>query len=139
MANEKARHAFGNSSNIEAAKAANKIDRFDILFLDGDTKPKVGWLDSKGDVKIVDTEKVITVEGASLPEVGEEGKIYIFNNEGYFWNGTQFVSFSKSADLTTLEGQVNDLATQMDAKADVATVQDMIKEYSDSAIEVVEF
>lgn len=55
MANNvmKAKHAFGNTSNIEAAKQANKIDAFDILFLDGDTDPKIGWLDAQGNTVIV--------------------------------------------------------------------------------------
>lgn len=50
----KAKHAFGQSTGIEAAKQANKINAFDILFLDGDTAPKVGWLDSQGNTVIVD-------------------------------------------------------------------------------------
>lgn len=50
----KAKHAFGQSANIEAAKQANKINAFDILFLDGDTAPKVGWLDSQGNPVIID-------------------------------------------------------------------------------------
>lgn len=49
----KARHAFGSSNSIEAAKQANKIDSFDILFLDGDTDPKIGWLDAQGNTVIV--------------------------------------------------------------------------------------
>ena len=52
MAELKARHAFGSSSKIDAALEANKIDAFDILFLDGDTaKPKVGWIDKDGLLK----------------------------------------------------------------------------------------
>lgn len=50
---KKAKHAFGQSSGIEAAKQANKINAFDILFLDGDTDPKIGWLDSEGNTVIV--------------------------------------------------------------------------------------
>lgn len=136
---ERARHAFGKSSSIEAAKQANKIDSFDILFLDGDTEPKVGWLDANGETRIVDTEKVIVVEGKSLPETGVEGKIYIFGEDGYFWNGTEFVNLCKPTDVTDLKTQVADLGTEMEQKVDAATVQTMIKEYSDSLIEVVEF
>lgn len=136
---ERARHAFGKLSSIETAKQANKIDAFDILFLDGDTEPKVGWLDANGETKIVDTEKVIVVEGESLPETGVEGKIYIFGEEGYFWNGAEFVNLCKPTDVTSLETQVADLGTEMKQKVDAATVETMIKEYSDSLIEVVEF
>lgn len=136
---DRARHAFGKSSSIEAAKQANKIDAFDILFLDGDTEPKVGWLDANGETKIVDTEKVVVVEGESLPETGVEGKIYIFGEEGYFWNGTEFVNLCKPTDVTSLENQVNELGKEMEQKVDAETVQTMIKEHSDSLIEVVEF
>ena len=52
---QKARHAFGNSSSIEAAKKANKINNFDILFLDADTDPKIGWLDRNGETVIVES------------------------------------------------------------------------------------
>jgi hypothetical protein len=136
---ERARHAFGKLSSIESAKQANKIDAFDILFLDGDTEPKVGWLDANGETKIVDTEKVVVVEGESLPEAGVEGKIYIFGEDGYFWNGTEFVNLCKPTDVTSLETQVNELGTEMKQKVDAATVQTMIEEHSESLIEVVEF
>ena len=136
---DKARHAFGKSSSIEAAKQANKIDSFDILFLDGDTKPKIGWLDANGETRIVDTEKVVTVEGESLPESGEEGKIYIFGEDGYFWNGTKFVNLCKPTDVSTLETQISDLEDEVGTKVDAETVQTMIEEYSESAFEVIEF
>ena len=136
---DRARHAFGKSSLIEAAKQANKIDAFDILFLDGDTDPKVGWLDASGETKIVDTEKVVVVEGESLPETGVEGKIYIFGEEGYFWNGTEFVNLCKPTDVTSLQTQVNDLGTEMEKKVDAETVQSMIEDHAESLIEVVEF
>ena len=53
---EKARHAFGSSENLENALKSGVIDAYDILFLDGDTEPKVGWVDKNGDVKIVSNE-----------------------------------------------------------------------------------
>lgn len=136
---ERAKHAFGKSSGIEAAIQAGKIDSFDILFLDGDTDPKVGWLDKNGNPVVVDTEKVVVVEGESLPETGVEGKIYIFGEDGYFWNGTEFVNLCKPTDVTSLETQVGELEKEIGQKVDAATVETMIKEYADSAIEVIEF
>ena len=53
---EKARHAFGSSENLQSALNSGVIDAYDILFLDGDTDPKVGWVDKNGDVKIVSNE-----------------------------------------------------------------------------------
>lgn len=136
---DKARHAFGNSENIQAALDAGTIDAFDILFMDGATEPKVGWIDKDGNYRLVDTSCIITVEGDALPETGKGGKVYIFGDEGYFWNGTEYKPLAKSADLTTLETQVAELETQMSVKVDATTVQNMIEEYSESAIEIVEF
>ena len=45
---DRARHAFGSSQNLEAAMQSGKVDAFDILFLDGDTDPKVGWVTKDG-------------------------------------------------------------------------------------------
>lgn len=48
MAEMRAKHAFGNSQNLEAAVQSGKVDAYDILFLDGDTDPKVGWITKDG-------------------------------------------------------------------------------------------
>ena len=131
MAN-RAKHAFGNSSSIEAAKQANKIDAFDILFLDGDTEPKVGWLDKNGETRIaVGKNQVVRVTELPVAD-GDENVVYVYNNEGYIWDGTQCVSLSKSADLTALEAQI---AT----KVDEVRVQEMINASVGTDNEVVEF
>ena len=138
---ERAKHAFGKSSGIDAAIQAGKIDAFDILFLDGDTEPKVGWLDKDGNPVIVDTEKVVIVEGESLPETGVEGKIYIFEKDGYFWDGTEFVNLCKPTDVSALEVQVAELETEIGAKVDASVVETMIETAVNKAVavEVVEF
>lgn len=136
---DKSRHAFGKSSNLENAMSNNLIDSYDILFLDGDTDPKIGWVDASGVVRMVDTDCVVIVEGEDLPESGEIGKVYIYADEGYFWNGTEFKPVAKPADLTALEGQVTNLTTQMEQKVDIQTVQGMIEEYTSVGFEIVEF
>ena len=130
----KARHAFGMLENVDAAIANTTIDAYDILFVkDANGKPYVGWIDKDGNKVIVDNAATTTiVEGESLPEVGETGQIYIFNEEAYVYNGTEYVSISKSADLTALEKQI---AT----KVDESKVQEMIKAYADADVEVVDF
>lgn len=131
---KKAKHAFGQSSAIEAAKQANKVDNFDILFLDGDTDPKVGWIDGQGVTRIVQNKnQIVRVDELPVAD-GDENVVYIYNNEGYIWNGTQCVSLSKSADLTALEEEVA-------KKTDVETVETMIETAiaDSSGIEVVEF
>ena len=138
---DKARHAFGSLEKVDAALQSGTIDAYDILFVkDANGKPYVGWIDKEGNKVIVEeTEKVVVVEGESLPESGEEGKIYIFGDEGYFWNGTKFVNFCKPTDLTVLENQISELGTEMEQKVDAEAVQTMIKEHAESVIEVVEF
>lgn len=135
----KSRHAFGSLKNVDSAIDQGLIDEYDILFLDGDTEPKIGWVDKNGALKLVeDKAQVVHVE--ELPTTdGDENVIYIYNNEGYIWNGTQCVSLSKSSDLTALEDQVTNLEEQMEGKVDATTVQSMIQEYSDSSTKVIEF
>ncbi len=105
---ERAKHAFGMLENIDAALSNGTIDSYDILFVkDVNGKPYVGWIDKDGNKVICqEEEKVIVVEGDSLPETGVEGKIYLFEDDGYFWNGTEFVNMCKPTDLTELEAEV---------------------------------
>ena len=139
---DRARHAFGTLEKIDAALSAGTIDSFDILFVkDANGKPYVGWIDKEGN-KVILEDKTQIVRVGELPTTdGDENVVYIYNNEGYIWNGTQCVSLSKSADLTILETQVTNLETQMAKKADVTTVQTMINDAVEDASgsEVVEF
>ena len=135
----KSKHAFGSEMNIDKALEQGVIDFYDILFLkDENGMPKIGWIDADGNKVIVEeTERIISVE--SLPESGEVGKIYIYGEDGYFWNGTKFVNLCKPTDVSGLETQVAGLETKMETKVDAETVQSMIEAYSESIIEVVEF
>ena len=154
---DKARHAFGAFEKVDYALQEKLIDAYDILFLkDANGKPYVGWIDKNGNKVIVEEEeKVVSVEGESLPETGEAGKIYIFGEDGYFWNGEKFVNLCKPTDVTELVADLDEMKSEIETKAnanevetlekqigtkvDAETVQTMIKEYSNSFIEVVEF
>ena len=129
----KARHAFGDSSQVLEALKVEKIDAYDILFLDGDTKPKVGWIDRNGEFRLVQEEdEVVVVNGESLPEAGEVGKIYVFGEDAYVHNGTEFVNLCKPTDVSALE-------TALTTKVTAEEVKAMIKESEDSLVEIVEF
>ena len=52
----RAKHAFGNLADVQAALDSGKINAYDILFLDGDTEPKVGWVDADGIFRLVENE-----------------------------------------------------------------------------------
>lgn len=137
MATEpKVKYAIGESSRVQAGIAAGKIDEFDLLLLDGDTDPKIGWVDKNGVPRIVDTsgqKEILSVE--SLPSTGESEKIYLYDGEAYIWDTstTAFVPISKSADLTELEQEVA-------KKVDEATVDAKISQALQSVgVEVIEF
>jgi hypothetical protein len=142
---EKARHAFGALASVPSALDSGAINAYDILFLDGDTEPKIGWVDKNGVFRLVENkEQVVRVE--ELPtENGDKDVIYIYNNEGYIWNGVQCIPMSKSSDIVELENQISELETQIAAKVDEstmdakieATVETAVKEAA--SIEVVEF
>lgn len=130
----KAKHAFGSSENLTSALSSGAIDSFDILFLDGDTdNPKIGWVDKNGNPVILKEEdEVVIVEGDVLPDSGEVGKIYVFGEDAYVWNGEKFVNLCKPTDVSALE-------TEIATKVTAEEVKTMIKESEDSLVEIVEF
>lgn len=134
MAAMKAKHAFGMLEKIDDALVAGTIDAYDILFVkDKNGKPYVGWIDKDGNKVVVEEEdEVVVVEGESLPESGELGKIYVYGSDAYVWNGDEFVNLCKPTDVSALEEEI---ATKVTAEE----VKTMIKESEDSSVEIVEF
>lgn len=131
---DKARHAFGTLENVDNALSSGLIDAYDILFLkDANGKPYVGWIDKNGNKVVVEEEEeIIVVDGESLPESGESGKVYIFGDDAYVWNGEKFVNLCKPTDVSALE-------TEIATKVTAEEVKTMIKESEDSLVEIVEF
>lgn len=132
---DKARHAFGTLENIDTALSSGTINAYDILFVkDANGKPYVGWIDKEGNKIIVqEDEKIVRVD--ELPTAdGDENIVYIYNNEGYIWNGTQCVSLSKSADLSALEAEI---AKKVDESTVDAKIEAAINEVS--SVEIIEF
>lgn len=120
-----AKHAFGSEKNVDAALAAGTIDTFDILFL---SEGKVGWIDKNGN-KVIAEGKTQVVRVETLPvENGDEGVIYIFQNEAYVWDGSKCVALAKTQDLSALEAEIA-------KKVDEATVDSKIA----SSMSIVEF
>lgn len=66
MAEQRAKHAFGSSQNLQTAIQEKKVDAFDILFLDSDTDPKVGWIDKNGNPVIVESVSEVKGQVAEL-------------------------------------------------------------------------
>lgn len=131
---EKARFAFGSKANIGSALQRGDLDAYDFLCLAGENeKPSLGWIDKNGNPVFVECVKYIEVV-STLPEVGEEGIIYMMEGKGYVWYNGAFAPMSESVDLSKLEDKI---AT----KADIATVETMIKTAVDenAGIKVIEF
>ena len=80
MADEllRSKHAFGSSENLDAAIQAKKVDSFDILFLDSDTDPKIGWIDKNGNKVILPS-----CEGLNEEEVDEKVNAAISSSNAY--------------------------------------------------------
>lgn len=143
----KSRFAFGSSERVQQAIDNNLIDAFDILLLDGDTdNPSVGWIDAKGNpVYVKDAECVIEVE--ALPTEGVSGKIYLYNEEGYFWDGTTWINLCKPTDVSGLETAIAGKADAKEVEEALATkatteeVETMIETAiaESVVVEVVEF
>lgn len=95
-----AKHAYGNSENLMDAISKGAIDAFDILLLDGDTDPKIGWVDKDGKVKIVKSggsQEIVRVDGLPTSN-GDANVIYIYDNECYIWDGEKCIPMSSSID-----------------------------------------
>lgn len=131
---KKAKHAFGMLENVDAAISSGKINEYDIIFAkDANGKPYVGWVDKDGKKVIVEEDdEVVVIDGESLPESGEVGKIYVFGEDAYVYNGMEFVNLCKPTDVSALEAEI-------DTKVTAEEVKTIIKESSDSFVEIVEF
>lgn len=122
----RSRHAFGSEANLGSALEQGKVDAYDILFLSDDGEHKIGWVDKNGNPVIVDTEKIVHVDGDALPESGEEGKIYIFGSDGYFWDGEKFVNLCKPTDLTELEAEMEKKANAEEVDAKIGEIESVL-------------
>ena len=121
---EKARHAFGSSENLQNALNSGIVDAYDILFLDGDTNPKVGWVDKNGDVRIVSNETDLSGIQAEIATKANVEDVETLESQ-----------IATKADASKIEALQNEIATKVDA----TTVQSMINETAVGVIEVVEF
>lgn len=129
MAEKRAKHAFGQSTSIEAAKQANKIDAFDILFLDGDTDPKIGWLDANGNTVIVPNKTDLSGVEAELATKATTEQVTEIKTE-----------LSTKADATEVNSKIEQSAQDTVATANAYTDKQIETAIADnSGIDVVEF
>ena len=132
---EKTRIAFGSEDRIANALKDNLINAYDIVCLD---EKKIGWIDKNGEAVIVEGEQyVVPVE--ELPTTdGKLNVIYIYDNKGYIWNGTECIPLSQDAKVEALTQDVVTLQQEINNKVSEETVDAKIEE-AISGFEVVEF
>lgn len=136
MADEilRSKHAFGEFANLDKAIADGKIDAYDILFLDGKTEPKIGWVDKDGNVIILEDKKQVMVVD-SLPETGNEDTIYICGSTFYFWNGLEFVASADNAGVSEdfVNARFDDAVSEANVYTDekAAAAEKNAKDYAD--------
>lgn len=124
------RHAFGSKANIDTALAAGTIGVHDVLLLD---EGEIGWINKNGEKVLVETKKIMFVE--ALPETGEDKTMYVYNNQCYFWNGTEYVTPNGSGvSETVVDEKINVAKTEVIESANTYTDEQIA-----NAISVVEF
>lgn len=128
MAN-KAKHAHGSRKNLEAAITSKAVDAFDVLFLSGeDEAPAFGWLDKNGNpILITPTDDLAKVKAKLESELAAKA-----NSEDIETLESQIATKADATEVAELEAEIAN-------KVDVSTVETMIREYGESAIEVIEF
>lgn len=104
----KAKHAFGSLADVQKALDLGKIDNYDILFLDGDTEPKIGWIDAKGEFRLVKNE----ADFSELEEI-----------------------ISKKADAEEVETELSKKANVSDVEAAISEATTETKAYTDGKVE----
>jgi hypothetical protein len=127
----KAKHAFGNLADVEKALQAGKINNYDILFLDGDTSPKIGWIDANGIFRLVENEsdfselEAVIATKANVEDVEAlEGQI------------------ATKANVEDVEAKINQVATNTvatanaytDGKVEAAINEHMVKKYEITSV-----
>ena len=148
MADEllRSQHIFGDLANLNAAIADGRVDEFDILFLMSNGKPTIGWVNRDKEPIFLESEEakscVIAVE--SLPESGETGLLYIYEEDAYFWNGEKFINVCKPTDVTELEASIKVLEELVaknaeEAKAYTDEKTDEISEHVKHSYEAIKY
>ena len=137
----KAKHAFGALENIDSAKAAGKIDAFDILFVkDANGKPYVGWLDKNGDKVIVDDSAEFAAMESKINTKADASDVESLEGQiATKADAEEVAAMSAQIAEKADASDVKELETEVATKVDAVTVQLMIDKSTIGAIEVIEF
>lgn len=135
----KAKHAFGSSSQVLEALKAGKIDTYDILFLDGDTEPKIGWIDAKGEFRLVKNEADFSELEAIIATKASIADVEALESELATKANADEVeaAISTKADSSEVEAKIGQAVTDsvseakayVDGKVDAAIAEHLTQKY----------
>ena len=124
----KAKHAFGNLMDVEKALQAGKINEYDILFLDGDTSPKIGWIDANGIFRLVENEADFSKLEAAIATKADASDVESLQSQ-----------VATKADAEKVEALETELATKVAAEEIDAKIETAVTEKVESTISKMEF
>lgn len=107
----KSKMAFGTSENIQSAINQGLIDNFDILLLDGDTDPKIGWVDKNGVVRIVENNADVDISGIEA----------------------EIATKANAEDVTQLEAEVDKKANAKDVDAKIGEIETALNDVANAS------
>ena len=127
----KAKHAFGSLADVEKALKAGKIDKFDILFLDGDTSPKIGWIDANDKFRLVKNEADFSELEAVIATKANAEDVKALEDK-----------IASKADVTEIDTKINKAVTDTvananaytDGKVEAAINEHMVKKYEITSV-----
>lgn len=120
MAEMKARHAFGSLADVEKALQAGKINEYDILFLDGDTEPKIGWIDANGIFRLVENEADFSELEEMIAKKADAAEVEALEAE-----------VAKKASAEDIQAVENAIAAKADAEK-VETLEEQVAAKADA-------
>jgi hypothetical protein len=99
-------------ADVQKALDQGVIDSYDILFLDGDTNPKIGWIDAKGKFRLVRNESDFSELEAIIAKKADADEVE--------------AKLAKKADAANVEAMVDEITAETIESA---------KSYTDEKIE----
>ena len=127
----RAKHAFGNLSEVQNALDSGKINSYDILFMDGDTDPKVGWIDKDGIFRLVKNEADLSGVEAELATKANVEEVAELENQIATKVGVEEVDEKIN---TAVTDSVASAKAYTDGKVEAAISEHMVKKYEITSV-----
>lgn len=132
----KAKHAFGNLADVQSALNSGKIDAYDILFLDGDTSPKIGWIDANGNFRLVEHEADFSELEEIIDKKADASSVEALEDEIATKANAEDVEtkLAEKADAETVKAMETELANKVSVEEVDAKVEASVTEKVETAV-----